>query len=72
MATPADKVKCFKCNEEADTYTCRGCSKDFCFDHLIEHWQTFNQEFDEIENDRNLLKETIIEQKEDPNKRLLI
>jgi hypothetical protein len=72
MATATDKVQCIMCNEETDTYNCRGCSKDFCFDHLTEHRQTFNQEFGKIENERNLLKQTMIEQKEDQKNDLVI
>jgi flagellar biosynthesis GTPase FlhF len=68
-----NKVHCFMCDKEKSTYSCRGCSRDFCFDHLQEHRQTFGQQFDKIENDRDQFQQKLNEQKEeDPKKRPLI
>ncbi len=59
------------CNEEI-TFMCRGCLKDFCFDHLTEHRQTLKTQFHQIENDYNQFRQTLIDQKNDSNKRSLI
>ena len=72
MATSTGKTQCFICSKEKSTYKCGGCAKDFCFIHLTEHRQTVSKEFDEIENDRNLFRQLLIEQKEDPKIRPLI
>jgi hypothetical protein len=72
MATANGKAQCFICNKEKNTYICRGCSKEFCFSHLTEHRQTLNKQFDEIENDRNLFRQLLSEQKEDRKIRPLI
>jgi hypothetical protein len=53
MATTTAKARCFICNKERNTYKCGGCSNDFCFNHLTEHRQSINQQFDEIENDHD-------------------
>jgi vacuolar-type H+-ATPase subunit I/STV1 len=66
------KVQCFICKKEKNTYKCGGCSKDFCFNHLTEHRQNINQQFDEIENDHDQFRQTIFEQKNHSQKHSLI
>ena len=68
----SSKTQCFTCNKETSTYYCRGCSKDFCFDHLTEHHQSFNQHFDGIENDRDQFQQRLVEYKKDSTKQLLL
>jgi hypothetical protein len=72
MATSNIETHCSMCNEETSTYICRGCLKDFCFDHLTEHRETLKTQFHQIENDYNQFRQTFIDQKNDPNIRLLI
>ena len=72
MATSTGKTQCFICTKGKSTYKCGGCAKDFCFIHLTEHRQIVSKQFDEIENDRNLLLQLLTEQKEDPQIRPLI
>jgi outer membrane murein-binding lipoprotein Lpp len=71
MATSNITSHCSMCNEEI-TFMCRGCLKDFCFDHLTEHRQTLKTQFHQIENDYNQFRQTLIDQKNDSNKRSLI
>jgi sugar lactone lactonase YvrE len=66
------KAQCCICNKEKNTYKCGGCSKDFCFNHLTEHRQSINQQFDEIENYHDQFRQTILKQKNDPQKHPLI
>jgi hypothetical protein len=72
MATTTGKAQCFICSKEITTYRCGGCTKEFCFIHLTEHRQTVSKQFDEIENNRNLCLQLLIEQKKDPRKHSLI
>jgi seryl-tRNA synthetase len=50
----------------------KGCSKDFCLEHLIVHHQTLQTQLQDIQNDFNEFKQTIIEQKNHPEKRSAI
>ncbi|CAF1338900.1 unnamed protein product, partial [Rotaria sordida] len=70
--TPNDRGKCFACNKEKLIYSCEGCSKKFCLKDLTEHRQQLSKQFEEIENDRNELHQTLVEQKQDLKKFSLI
>ncbi|CAF0863646.1 unnamed protein product [Adineta steineri] len=72
MATANIRVQCSICNKENTTYICRGCSKDFCFQHLTEHRQILHRQLDEIINDHDQFQQTIIQQKQNPLNSLLI
>ncbi len=72
MATATVQTHCSICNEEITTFMCRGCLKDFCFDHLQEHRETLKIKFHQIENDYNQFRQTLIDQKNNPNIHLLI
>ena len=65
-------AQCTICNTKAGTFLCRGCSKDYCFKHLTEHRQILDEQFHDILNNYNQFKQTIIEQKQNPNTRLMI
>ncbi|CAF0777189.1 unnamed protein product [Adineta steineri] len=66
MAATIIKVQCSICNKGNTTYICRGCSKDFCFQHLTEHRQILHRQLDEIINDHDQFQQTIIQQKQNP------
>ncbi|CAF1374521.1 unnamed protein product [Adineta steineri] len=66
MATANIRAQCSICNKGNTTYICRGCSKDFCFQHLTEHRQILHRQLDEIINDHDQFQQTIIEQKQNP------
>jgi hypothetical protein len=74
MATPTESIqtKCSMCNEETSTFLCRGCSKDFCPEHLTEHLQILKRQLHEIQNDYNEFRQIVIDQKSNPEQRLLI
>ena len=72
MATAIGKVQCVKCGKPRSTLKCAGCSQDFCFNHLAEHRQELTTELDHIENDRNLFRQTLTEQTNNPNNNALI
>jgi hypothetical protein len=72
MATANLNTQCSICKEETSTFICRGCSKDFCFDHLIEHRQLLNEQLHSIQDDYNQFRELIIDLKQYPEKQPLI
>jgi hypothetical protein len=72
MATPNVKTQCSICKEEKSTFLCRGCEKDFCFDHLTEHRQLINTQLHYIQNDYNEFKQLIIDLKNNPEQHSLI
>jgi len=53
MATSNLSTKCFTCKEETTTYSCPGCSKQFCADDLMKHREELKLRFHEIEHQRN-------------------
>ncbi|CAF1020026.1 unnamed protein product [Adineta steineri] len=72
MATATNKVQCFVCNKEKNTYNCKGCSKEFCFPHLTEHRQSINTQLEAIINDHDQFQQTIIQQKQNLHNSSLI
>ncbi|CAF1522077.1 unnamed protein product [Adineta steineri] len=66
MAMANNKTRCLKCNKDRITYSCRGCSKEFCLIHLNEHQQVLNEELNHIINDYDQFKQKINEQKQNP------
>ncbi|CAF1367323.1 unnamed protein product [Adineta steineri] len=59
-----NKIQCFTCNEDKITYSCKGCSKEFCLMDLTEHRQILNSELHYITNQYNEFKQTFNEQKQ--------
>ncbi|CAF0860198.1 unnamed protein product [Adineta steineri] len=64
MAAANSRAQCSICNKGNPTYICRGCSKDFCFQHLTEHRQILHRQLEEIINDHDQFQQTIIQQKQ--------
>ena len=74
MATTTETSRsyCFICEKEKVTYKCDGCSKRFCKQHLKDHENELELELDQIENERNIFRQILSEQIEQPNKHHLI
>ena len=74
MATASsdDREKCIMCDKQKGMFTCGGCLQKFCLKHLNEHCQQLRQKLNEIENDRNELQQSLIEQKSNRKKLSLI
>ncbi|CAF1388771.1 unnamed protein product [Adineta steineri] len=66
MALGNNKTLCSVCNKNKITYSCDGCSQRFCLLDLTEHRQTLNNELHHIAGEYNEFKETINEQKQNP------
>ncbi len=68
MATSTGKTQCVTCGRDKVTYKCEGCSKAFCINHLNEHHQFLLKQLDDVENQRNVFRQTLTEQATDPQK----
>ena len=74
MATAAETSRncCFVCQKPKVTYKCTGCSKEYCKQHLRDHENELELELDQIENERNIFRQTFSERIEQPDKQHLI
>ncbi|CAF1185428.1 unnamed protein product [Adineta steineri] len=72
MAMTSNKTQCFKCNKNKITYSCAGCSKEFCLMDLTEHRQILNNELNHITNEYKKFTQTINEQRQNPYNHSLI
>ena len=71
MATAGVKTLCVTCKKDKVTYSCDGCSKRFCLNHLVEHQQELGKQLDEIEDQRNIFQQTLSEQRINLEKHIL-
>lgn len=71
MATAIGKTHCVTCGKDRVTYKCEGCLQSFCLNHLNEHNKTLGIELDELENQRNLFRQMLTEQKMNPEQHSL-
>jgi len=72
MATAVSRNCCLVCGKEKATYKCEGCLKSYCKNHLHDHQKELELQLDEIENERNIFRQTLSEQVNQPNKHELI
>jgi hypothetical protein len=72
MATAAGKAHCVTCGKERVAYPCGGCSQNFCLNHLADHHQALGKQLDEVEDRRNLFRETLSKLKTNPKEHPLI
>jgi hypothetical protein len=72
MAAAITKAHCVKCGKGRSTLKCAGCSQDFCFNHLIQHHQELSEQLDDIEINRDLLRQKLNEQTNNSKQHLLI
>jgi len=72
MATATGKTHCVTCGKEIVVYECKGCSQSFCLKHLNDRHQLFIQQLSDIEDKRNIFRQTLTEQTKNPQKYSLI
>jgi hypothetical protein len=72
MATTTGKLRCVICSKEKATLKCGGCLQDFCYNHWDLHRQQLNTQLDEIEINRDLFRQSLTQQIEQPNNQILI
>lgn len=61
MATAGGKAYCVTCKKEKVTFKCGGCSEEFCYKHLGDHQQELSRQFDELEVNRDVFKQSLTE-----------
>ena len=72
MATATGKSSMYHMWKRKTCSKCEGCSQIFCFNHLTDHRQELSQQLDEIEINRDIFRQTLNEQINNPKKHLLI
>lgn len=72
MTTAVDKTQCFLCKKDTRTFSCEGCSQNFCLNCLTKHVQKLSQQLDEIENDHDQFQQKILQEKDNLKNHLLI
>lgn len=53
------KTQCITCGKGKVTYDCKGCQQPFCLNHLIDHNRQLSEQLEDLENQRNLFKQTL-------------
>lgn len=56
------KTPCSICAKPISILTCRGCQKDFCMRHTLQHRQELSRQFDELLFNHNQCRQDLIEQ----------
>ena len=66
------QTKCFTCTKGKAMYKCEGCGQSFCFPHLADHNRQIAQALDDIEDYRNIFKQTLTQYQQQPDEHLFI
>ena len=72
MATSTGKRRCVICEKEKSAVRCEGCLQIFCRIHFNDHCEELSRQFDEIEATRDVFRQNLTEQINDPDKLVLI
>lgn len=67
MATVTSTIHCLNCDENDDICECKGCLQIFCYECFLNHRETINQRTNQFQNNCNLFRENLIDQKNDTN-----
>ena len=71
MATGNVKTQCFTCTNTR-TFSCEGCSNNYCRLCLPKHLQELDTDLEQIELDHNQFREKLDRQKRNPSEHALI
>jgi hypothetical protein len=58
-SSKSQALLCDICGKATGNFTCRGCNKDFCANHVTEHRQILSNKLDEIVLEHDQLKESL-------------
>lgn len=72
MASESDQGRCIKCDKEKCIVKCCGCSQTYCYNHFEKHREELKGKLDELTVSRDSLQQTLIEQKNSPDKHSLM
>ncbi len=72
MAMAAGKGHCATCDKENAILKCEGCTKTFCWDHVVTHRQELSKKLDELGVVRDTVHQTLTQQTAEPRRHPLI
>ncbi len=72
MAKAVGKIRCVTCGKDKAIFKCGGCQQDFCYNHSTDHRQELSKQLDEIEVTRDIFRQTLTEQTDEPQKNSLV
>jgi hypothetical protein len=72
MATLIMENCCVICRKEKALFNCERCSQIFCSNHIIDHCQQLNKQFEDIQVTCDLFRQKFTERIDDPQKNPLI
>ena len=55
------KTSCAVCSKSNGVWKCQGCSQAFCSERVNYHQQELAEQMDDVENERNLILQTLTE-----------
>ena len=62
MATATtNRILCETCVKERATAKCAGCMRNFCITHFTEHRRSLDTQFEEIEVNRDVFRQTLLQ-----------
>ena len=68
MQTDFSKNQCASCGKGKAVTKCEGCLQSFCYNHFLDHREELSKQLDEVENNRDILRQKLIEQETEPQK----
>ena len=66
------KSLCSICEKHTRTFSCKGCSKEFCRNDLAQHFDTLDKQLDQVTNEHNDIVQKIAIHKSTPDKSPLL
>jgi hypothetical protein len=73
MATStSQKSPCATCSKVTGAFTCKGCQKDFCKRHVVEHQQELTKQLDELTLEHDQFRQILNEKTQQPHKYALM
>ena len=63
MTESIAKNQCYLCGKQTRIFNCDGCLQNYCHIDLTKHLQALSKQLDEIENDHDILRQKLLDQK---------
>lgn len=70
MESTTAEIYCVECGNDNAVVKCGGCLEDFCYKHYGNHREELNEQLDEIETNRDLIRQSLFEPLSHPKKHL--
>jgi len=72
MENTTVKSLCSICEKQTRTFSCKGCSKEFCRNDFTKHFDTLDKQLDQITNEHNDIIQKISIHKTNPDRSPLL